>query len=164
MSTLVVAGKPLVLRLLEPSDEALIRGFYNRLSFETVYKRFMSPIVPPANNVVRMLMNIDHCGREALIAIDGEGIAGVARYAPFGANGHDVAIVIADSWQGRGLGTMLMRRLGHIARARGIKSFHATLLAENRGAKRFLQRLSPAATFKFVDGVVEAELPLTRTR
>lgn len=163
MSTLVLSGEPVVLRLLEPADEGLIRRFYYRLSLETIYKRFMSPVMPPADNLVRRLMNIDHCRREALVAIDRDGIAGVARYAPFGENGFDVAIVVADAWQRRGLGTVLMRRLGHIARARGINRFHATLLAENRGAKRFLQRLSPAASFKFIDGVIEAELPLRVT-
>ena len=159
MSTVAVDGRPVVVRLLEPAESDLIRTFYHRLSLETVYKRFLSPVVPPADNLMRRLMNIDHCQREALIALDAEGVAGVARFAPF-QGGYEVAVVVADEWQRRGLGTMLMRRLGHIARARGIRSFHATLLAENRGAKRFLQRFSPDATFRFADGMIEAEVPL----
>lgn len=71
------------------------------------------------------------------------------------------AMVVAAEWQRRGLGTLLMRRLGHIARARGIASFHATLLAENRAAKLFLQQLWPAAAFRYVDGAVEADIPLS---
>ncbi len=160
MSTVVIAGERLIFRLLETGDEQLIRSFYNRLSTETVYRRFLAPIVPPADNVVRRLMNIDHCRREALIALDSEGIAGVARYAPFGEEGHEVAIVVADAWQRRGLGTLLMRRLSHIAHARGITGFHATMLAENRGAHRFLRRLWPRTSFRFVDGVIEADMPL----
>lgn len=150
----------MVFRLLEPSDERLIRRFFYRLSLDTVYRRFLSPVVPPADSLVRRLMNIDHCRREALVALDQRGIAGVARYAPFGESGYEVAIVVADDRQGQGLGTMLMRRLGHIARARGITSFHATIQAENRRAVRFLQRISPAASFRFVEGVIEAEVPL----
>ena len=163
MSTLAIGGRRMTLRLLEPGDEPLIRRFYYRLSLDTIYRRFLSPVVPPADNLVRRLMNVDHCRREALIALDEEGIAGVARYAPFGENGFEVAIVVADAWQRRGLGTTLMRRLGHVARTRGIRSFHATILAENRGAKRFLQRISPTASFKFVDGIIEAEVPLQPT-
>jgi GNAT superfamily N-acetyltransferase len=68
--------------------------------------------------------------------------------------------VVADAWQRRGLGTMVIRRLANIARARGISSFHATLLADNRGAKMFLWHFSPRAKFKFVDGMVEADVPL----
>jgi GNAT superfamily N-acetyltransferase len=160
MSTAVVAGAPVALRLLEPMDRELLCGFYRRLSPETVYRRFMAPVVPPAEGLVKRLLNIDHCGREALIAMDSEGIAGVARFAPNGQDGHEVAIVIADAWQRQGLGTMLIRRLANIARARGISSFHATLLPDNRGAKMFLQHFSPRAEFRFVDGVVEADLPL----
>ena len=161
MSTAVLGQERLVLRLLEPSDERLIRRFYYRLSLDTIYRRFLSPVVPPADNLVRRLMNVDHRRREALIALDKDGIAGVARYAPFGEGGFEVAIVVADDRQGLGLGTILMRRLGHIARARGINSFHATIQAENRRAVRFLQRISPRASFRFVDGVIEAEVPLT---
>ena len=161
MSTAVVGRERLVFRLLEPGDETLLRRFYYRLSLDTPYRRFLSPVVPPADSLVRRLMNVDHCRHEALIALDQDGIAGVARYAPFGENGFEVAIVVADDRQGQGLGTMLMRRLGHVARARGIGSFHATIQAENRRAVRFLQRISPRASFRFVDGVIEAEVPLT---
>jgi GNAT superfamily N-acetyltransferase len=160
LSTVAVGGQPVVLRLLEPAEAEMIRRFYYRLSFETVYRRFMSPVVPPADALLSRLMNIDHCRREALIAQDQDGVAGVARYAPYDDGAAEVAIVVADDWQRRGLGTLLLRRLGHIARTRGIAAFHATLLAENRGAKLFLQHLWPAAVFRFVDGVVEAEIPL----
>ncbi|HEX2646535.1 MAG TPA: hypothetical protein VHO95_04865, partial [Candidatus Dormibacteraeota bacterium] len=63
-------------------------------------------------------------------------------------------------WQRRGLGMMLIARLAHIARARGIASFHATLLPENRGARMFLQHFSPRTELRFVDGIIEAEVPL----
>ncbi|HEV2217598.1 MAG TPA: GNAT family N-acetyltransferase [Candidatus Dormibacteraeota bacterium] len=159
MSTGAVRER-IVFRLLEPSDERLIRCFFYRLSLDTIYRRFLSPVVPPADSLVRRLMNVDHCRREALVALDQRGIAGVARYAPFGKDGYEVAIVVADDRQGQGPGTILMRRLGHIARARGITSFHATIQAENRRALRFLQRLSPASSFRFVDGVIEAEVPI----
>ena len=160
MSTVAVSGRPVVLRLLEPDERDLICRFYRRLSLETVYRRFMSPVVPPAENLVRRLMNVDHCRHEALIALDSEGVAGVARYAPYGSGRSEVAIVVADAWHREGLGTLLMRRLGHIARARGIEGFHATLLAENRGAQAFLRSFSPETTFRFVDGIIEAEVPL----
>jgi GNAT superfamily N-acetyltransferase len=163
VSTVAVGGQPIVVRLLEPAEADLVRRFYHRLSFETVYKRFMSPVVPPADALMLRLMNIDHCRRDALIAQDHDGIAGVARYAPLGDQRYEVAIVVADAWQRRGLGTLLMTRLGHIARARGIAAFHATLLAENRGAKLFLQHIWPEASFRFVDGTVEADIPLRHT-
>jgi hypothetical protein len=65
MSTAVVAGAPVALRLLEPEDRELLCAFYRRLSPESVYRRFMAPVVPPAEGLVNRLLNIDHCGREA---------------------------------------------------------------------------------------------------
>lgn len=151
-----------MLRLLEPTDGDLICSFYRRLSAESVYRRFLAP-VRPSEMLLRRLLNVDHCRREALIALDAEGIAGVVRFAPSGESTTDVAIVIADAWQRKGLGTMLMKRLAHIARARGIRKFQATMLADNRGAQLFLRHFAPQTTFKFIDGVIEAEVPLGRS-
>ena len=150
-----------MLRLLESTDDDLLSGFFQRLSPETVYRRFLAPI-RPSEILIRRLLNVDHCRREALIALDAEGVAGEVRFAPSGEL-TEVAIVVADAWQRRGLGTLLMTRLAHVARARGITRFHATMLAENRGAKYFLQHFSPQTTFRFVDGVIEADVPLRRT-
>lgn len=160
MSTAVVAGAAVALRLLEPADGDLICGFYRRLSPDTVYRRFMGPI-KPSEMLTQRLLDIDHCRREALIAIDSRGIAGVVRFAPLGEM-TEVAIVVADEWQRRGLGTLLMTRLAHVARARGINMFHATMLPENRGARNFLQHFSPQTRFMFVDGRIEADVPLRR--
>lgn len=160
MSTATVAGQAVAVRLLEPTDGDLLCGFYGRLSPLTVYRRFMAPI-RPSEMLTKRLLNIDHCRREAMIAVDADGIAGVVRFAPSGES-TEVAIVIADAWQRKGLGTLLMTRLAHVARARGIATFHATMLAENRAARQFLERFSPQTIFRFVDGVIEADVPLRR--
>src|SRR5580693_9039914 len=97
MSSVIVAGRRLTLRLLEPGDSDLIRQFYWRLSPETIYRRFLGPVVPPADALVRQLTNIDHRHRDALIASDSLGIVGIARYAAFpGSSVYDLAVVVAD--------------------------------------------------------------------
>ena len=106
---------------------------------------------------------MDHCDRDALIALDEQGIVGVARYGADSAAGHDVAVVVADDWQGNGLGTLLMRRLAHIARLRGISRFHATMLGDNARAKSLVRGLSPHVTMRFESGYVEVDIPLRPT-
>src|SRR4029077_21023504 len=115
----------------------------------------------PSNALVERLVDIDHCDREALIAIDERGIVGVARYGTVGTT-HDVAVVVADDWQGRGVGALLLRRLATIARGRGSTSFHATMLAENRRAQSLLLGLSPRTRMRFESGYLEADIPLRR--
>lgn len=164
MTSTIVGGRRVWLRLLEPGDANLIRSFYWRLSTETIYRRFLSPIKPPANALLKRLVDVDHRDREALIALDERGIVGVARYgtASVGAS-HEVAVVVADEWQGRGLGSLLLRRLAHIARARGITSFHATMLGDNRRAQSLILGLSPKTRMRFQDGYLEADIPLRPT-
>src|SRR5260370_36788891 len=94
MTTTVVGGRRLWLRLLEPNDANLLRRFFWRLSNESVYRRFMAPIKAPSNALVARLVDVDHCDREALIALDQRGILGVARYGTVGA-AHDVAVGVA---------------------------------------------------------------------
>src|ERR1700726_2443684 len=66
MTSTLVGGQRLWLRLLEPTDANLIRLFFLRLSSETVYRRFLAPIKAPANALLEGLVDIDHCDREAL--------------------------------------------------------------------------------------------------
>jgi len=160
MTTTVVGGTRVSLRLLQPDDSDLIRAFFRRLSSETVYRRFLSPVTAPNDALLKRLVDVDHCEREALIALDDQGIAGVARYGTGHGESHDVAVVVADEWQGRGLGRLLMRRLAHIARLRGIGSFHATMLGDNIRAQSLVRGLSARTTIRFEAGYLEAEIPL----
>jgi GNAT superfamily N-acetyltransferase len=155
-------GSTLQLRPLEPEDGQLLVRLFYRLSPESVYKRFLSPIPDPYRPQMRRLLEIDHRDREALAAIsDGEVVA-VVRYArdtqhPAVA---DIAIVVEDGWQRKGLGGLLIRRLAAVARRRGIGAFHATMLGDNRPAMRLLRGLSAAARFHWSTGELEADVPL----
>jgi GNAT superfamily N-acetyltransferase len=160
MTTTVVGGTRVWLRLLQPGDSELIRVFFRRLSSETVYRRFLSPVTALNDALLKRLVDIDHCDREALIALDDQGIVGVARYGTGPGESHDVAVVVADDWQGRGLGTLLIRRLAHIARLRGIATFHATMLGDNIRAQSLVRALSTRTSMRFEGGYMEAEIPL----
>jgi len=160
MTTTMVGGVRVSLRLLQPGDSELIRAFFRRLSSETVYRRFLSPVTAPNDALLKRLVDIDHCDREALIALDHRGIVGVARYGTAPDDSHDVAVVVADEWQGRGLGTLLMRRLAHIARSRGIASFHATMLGDNVRAQSLVRAISSRTKMRFDAGYLEVEIPL----
>ena len=163
MTSTVVDGRRLRLRLLQPGDADLISSFFWRLSKETVYRRFFSPITLPNEPLLKRLVDVDHCDREALIALDDQGIVGVARYGTGPGESHDIAVVVADDWQGRGLGALLIKRLAHIARLRGISSFHATMLGDNVRAQSLVRGLSPHVTMRFESGYVEADIPLRPT-
>ena len=89
------------------------------------------------------LTRIDHHDHEALIALDRPGgdIVGVARFVRTGPEEAEPAIVVADDWQGRGLGRELMGALADRALDEGVRRFRAPVLAENDAALRLLGSL-----------------------
>ncbi len=69
MTSTVVDAQRVWLRLLQPGDAELLTRFFWRLSTETVYRRFFSPITLPNEPLLKRLVDVDHCDREALIAL-----------------------------------------------------------------------------------------------
>src|SRR5260370_31382011 len=115
MCSPVVYGWRFRLRLLQSGDAELLSSFFWRFSRETVYRRFFSPITLPNETLLKRLVDVDHCEREALIALDDQGIVGVARYGAGHGESHDIAGVVADAWHGRGLCALPLNPLPDIA-------------------------------------------------
>jgi GNAT superfamily N-acetyltransferase len=149
-------------RPLQPDDLERLRRFGAGLSPETWYLRFFTGGRHLPEPVLRRLVELDHVGREALAALAGDEIVAVARYersrtAPEQA---EAAVTVTDAWQRRGIGPMLLDRLGSLALSHGITTFTATVLADNDRMTRVLRRRWPAAWSSFSDGVREYALPL----
>ena len=166
----LAGGLTLRLRPIEPSDkDGLHRGF-DRLSPTSRYRRFLSPMdCLPADMVVRFTQ-IDYVDHFAWVALDARrpadpGVA-VARYirltdAPRGA---DVAVTVVDEYQGRGVGSLLIRMLCLTAYGNGIERFSSLVLWDNLPMRRLLAKLG--ARFRpDGGGVLSFELDLgPRTR
>jgi RimJ/RimL family protein N-acetyltransferase len=163
-SVTLADGTALTVRPIELSDAFGLRRMFDRLSPETIYHRFFSPIPAPRMVVLQHLAAVDHDRREALVAlVDGE-IVAVARFDGRPEEDHaEIAVTVEDAWQGRGVGTELLYRLARIGRRRGLASFTAVVMGENSAAVRFLRRLSPDTEVHFADGEYAIHAPLRRT-
>jgi RimJ/RimL family protein N-acetyltransferase len=144
----VTARAPLVIRPIEPDDKAGLIAAFERLSDESRYRRFLSPHDRLSAAELRYFTEVDHHDHEALVAIDpvaGEGV-GVARYVRNGErlDSAEVAVAVADHWQGRGVGTELLHRLADRAREEGIARFTALVLADNEAMMHLLDDLGTA--------------------
>jgi RimJ/RimL family protein N-acetyltransferase len=129
-------GARLRLRPIRPEDQDRLIAFHERLSRYTAYQRFFAAMrrLPP--DWARWLANVDYERRLALIAEHGPPgaaeLVGVARYEPTDRpDTAEIAFVILDGWQDRGLGTLLLDALLAAAAARGITRFRAHVLATN---------------------------------
>lgn len=129
-------GARVRIRPIVPADAPRLVALYDRLSFDTRYQRFFSSMrrLPP--DWARFLATVDHRTRLALVVEspdDPDALIAVARYEPGGApDTAEVAFVVEDGWQGRGLGTVLFQALLRAAAANGLLRFRAWVLADNR--------------------------------
>lgn len=131
-------------RPLQPSDSEALALAFARLSAESRRRRFLGPKPALSARELRWMTDVDHVSHEALAAIDGDGqIIGVARYNAWTDREGvaDLAVVVADEWQGRRIGTRLSLQAIARARANGFALVTGTTLWDNRAARRMLKRL-----------------------
>jgi GNAT superfamily N-acetyltransferase len=151
------------IRPIEPGDVDRLERLFYRLSPETVYRRFFSPVTKPRRGTLEHLATVDHRDRDAVVAVvDGE-IVGVARYDKIQAfpNAAEIAIVVEDAWQRHHVATELLNELTRIARSRGYTMFTASMLGENRPVVSLIKALNPDARIRWDSGALAAEIPLT---
>ena len=156
-------GRTLTQRPIRPDDVERLERMFGRLSEQTVYRRFLTPIPKVRPWALRHLATVDHLDRDAVVALHGDEIVGVARYdRPRDGDGTtaEVAVLVEDAWQHHGVARWLLRTLAKTARQRGIGELTATVLAENVPALRLARTLNPRATMQGTGVERELVLPL----
>ncbi len=160
-------GPPLLIRPLRPDDLERELRFIRGLSQQTLYQRMQYSARDVSAGEAERLLELDYVNSMAIAAIDGaagaDEIVGVSRYARIeGTPRAECAIVVADAWQGRGLGTELMRSLAHAARSRGILALVGLSLAENRRIGAWARQFGcPASTEPNSGGLLQVTLDLS---
>ena len=154
-------GTPVFVRAIRPSDAGRLVTFYDRLSEHTAYQRFFTVMKRLPPDWARMLATVDHVKRLALVAEvetpEGLELVAVARYEPTArADTVEVAFVVQDGWQKKGLGTALFHDLLRAAQARGFHRFSAYVLATNRRMLDLISRFTRVVERTLDQGVVEA--------
>lgn len=156
-------GTPVLVRPIESADRERLRAGFERLSPESRYRRFFSPVNELSERDLDYLVEVDHHDHEALLAVPpdgGEGY-GVARFVRTAPEEAEPAIVVVDAWQGRGVGGLLLDALAERAREEGIARFRAPVLARNEESIRLLRRLGPTRQSRIGEEVeLEIELGL----
>ena len=148
-------GTTVSLRPIRPEDEPELSALYARLTPETAYQRFFTVMARLPPSWAHILANVDYERRMAIVAVgpDNELIA-VARYDLDDAgNEAEIAIVVQDRWQGKGIGTILLAELLGYAEAKGIRRFRADVLTENGRMLDMLARLTQVLTRRTERGV-----------
>jgi len=153
-------GARVRIRPVLPEDAPRLVTLYSRLSRDTKYQRFFTVRnrLPP--DWAHYFANVDYCRRLALVAerdLDWRPeLIGVARYeASAEEDTAEVAIVVQDYWQGRGLGRILLEEILRAAEANGIRRFRAYTLADNHRMLAMLSRLTNIQERRMEEGVMD---------
>ncbi|MEO8204354.1 MAG: GNAT family N-acetyltransferase [Betaproteobacteria bacterium] len=170
----VIHGYSISARPLRPSDLDIESAFVEGLSRESRYNRLLGGAINISRAYIEQLTTIDYSRDMALAAVvmigETEVLIGVARYvqeqSPDGGPGAcEFAIVVADAWQGRGIGRHLMQKLIGIAGRRGLPAMFGEILATNHGMLMMMRSLGFRIARHPEDGtVVRATLDLQASR
>jgi GNAT superfamily N-acetyltransferase len=136
-------GARILIRPIEPADAEALKTGFDHLGAVSRYRRFLTPIDHLSDRQLAFLTHVDHVAHEALVAVDaatGEAVA-VARFVRDAEHRSraEVAIVVADRWQARGVGAALAERLSARARAAGVEYVTGRMLIGNHGGRRLLE-------------------------
>ncbi|MDH2428259.1 bifunctional GNAT family N-acetyltransferase/acetate--CoA ligase family protein [Sphaerisporangium sp. TRM90804] len=152
------------LRPIRPADADLLRAFYSRLSDQSIYFRFFGPRPRLSDREVTWFTTVDYVDRVALIATIGADMVAVVRFDRIGTeNSAEVAFLVEDAHQGRGVAGVLMEHLRAAAKERGISTFVADVLPSNSRMAAFFRQAGYTAQSQFEDGVVRMILDLAAT-
>ena len=169
-STMLADGESVTLRPIRPDDEPMMIRFHKALSEQSVYYRYfgtMSLSQRTAHERLTRMCFIDYDRELALVAVrndsdpDSAEIIAVGRLIKLhGSTDAEIAVLVADSFQGKRLGTDIVSRLLKIARQEGVRRICAEILPENHQMQRICQKLGFQIRHELGDRIVTAEIAL----
>src|SRR5262244_1641806 len=153
-------GSVVSIRPILPDDAPRLQEFHGRLSGDTAYQRFFAIVKRLTPDWARVLATVDYRRRLALVVetpgSSGPELIAVGRYDALDEpDTVEVAFVVQDSWQNRGLGTMLFDAILCAAAARSYRRFRAYVLADNRRMLDLITRFTKVESRKTEQGIVE---------
>ncbi len=160
---LLTDGTQIGFRPIHPTDEHRMRNLFYELSQQTIYYRFMSDLKRLPRKQIQDFVYIDHRNDIAVVGTvpeaDGERIVAIGRYfLDPTTNLAEVAFVVLDGWQGKGIGTFLFNHLMKIARRNGIRGFTAEVLSQNRAMQAVFDRSNCKTRSRLAEGVYSYEM------
>ncbi|MGI8523051.1 MAG: GNAT family N-acetyltransferase, partial [Nocardioides sp.] len=151
------------IRPIHADDAELLVEFYSRVSDESKYYRFFSPMPQLSERDVARFTQVDHDERVALVlTLQGRMIA-VGRYDVVESGEAEVAVLVEDQHHGRGIAQLLLEHLAQAGRERGVERFVAEVLPDN---SRMIQTFRDAGyriASEYTDGVMLLEFPIDPT-
>ncbi len=156
-------GRTAHIRPITPDDADKLVDFYSRVSDRSKYYRFFSPMPRLSDRDVQRFTRVDHHDRVALVLVLAERMIAVGRYDRVRAGEAEVAFLVEDQHQGRGIAQLLLEHLAQAGRERGLKKFTAEVLPDNSRMIQTFRDAGYRVASEFEDGVIQLEFPIDAT-
>jgi GNAT superfamily N-acetyltransferase len=154
-------GSEVQMRRADSSDAPLVAALHARCSPEARRSRFLSPTPRLAPGELDELLGESGRG-EAVLAVtaDGGSAVAIASLHLESVESARFAVLVENAWQGRGLGTALLRRIAESAAEQGVVELTGTARADDLGLTRLLRRAGLRPSAEILDGGVRLRAPL----
>ena len=148
------------IRVATPWDGEGLCGMFSRASSETIYRRFHIAYPDVPEWMLALMLDVDHHDKESLVAVSEEEIIGHVMYVRLRDGSEaEMAIIVEDGWQSKGVGKLLLSELAERARLRGIELFTGEVLGTNRRMLG-LAAMFVGTDYTIKDGVCRVRMPL----
>jgi len=156
-------GLQIIFRPIHPTDVSSMKNLFYALSQQTLYYRFMSRAKQISQKEIQNFVYVDHRSEMAIVGTlpeaHGEDIIAIGRYyLDPRTNRAEVAFVVGDEWQQRGIGSFLYKYLTTIARSYGIAGFTAEVLRENKAMQAVFNKSNGRVFMERQDDVVSYQI------
>ncbi|MFZ2504436.1 MAG: GNAT family N-acetyltransferase [Nocardioides sp.] len=156
-------GRTAHLRPIRPEDAELMVDFYGRVSAESKYYRFFAPMPELSDHDVFRFTHVDNRDRVAFVMLVAAQMIAVGRYDRVNETDAEVAFLVEDAHQGRGIGQILLEHLAQAGRERGVHRFLAEVLPDNVRMLQTFREAGYQVSGGFEDGVMTVEFPIDPT-
>ncbi|MFH5823039.1 GNAT family N-acetyltransferase [Georgenia sp. AZ-5] len=156
-------GATMHIRPIRPEDAEALQRMHVAQSAQSIYFRFFAPLPRLGERDLHRFTHVDHHDRVALVLVQGEEIRAVGRFDVVEPGVAEVAFNVADTEQGRGLGSVLLEHLAAAARELGIERFVADVLPANARMIRVFTDAGYEVTQRMEDGVISVSFSIEET-
>ena len=156
-------GRTAHIRPIRPDDAERLVEFYSRVSDRSKYYRFFSPMPRLSDRDVQRFTRVDHHDRVALVLVLADRLIAVGRYDRVRTGEAEVAFLVEDQHQGRGIAQLLLEHLAQAGRERGLEKFTAEVLPDNSRMIQTFRDAGYRVASEFEDGVIQLEFPIDAT-
>jgi len=160
---LLLDGGAARLRPIRPDDAQMLVEFYARVSPGSKYMRFFAPYPSLSERDVHRFTHVDHLERVAFVMTVGEQMIAVGRFDRLDSSEAEVAFLVEDAHQGRGVAQLLLEHLAQAGRERGVSRFLAEVLPDNGRMIQTLRDAGYSVDGGLNDGVLRLVFPIEAT-